>query len=190
MMIGKNRNIKKLLTFIPENSEGVEIGVWKGETSKLFLKKTKLLHLVDPWSADVYKGDNENGNFDDYLNKYSRLVGSNKEKDFNNYYENVYENVKNRFSQCEVKIYRETSTSFFSHFKNKVDWIYIDGSHFYKDVLLDLQNSYNIIKKNGLLAGDDYWSVKPGVMKAVDKFATDYNLKLQIIGENQFLFKL
>lgn len=35
------------------------------------------------------------------------------------------------------------------------DLIFIDGSHFYKDVLLDLQNSAVLLKNGGILCGDD-----------------------------------
>ena len=34
---------------IPQGSVGVEIGVWNGESSAQFLKRTSHLHLVDPW---------------------------------------------------------------------------------------------------------------------------------------------
>lgn len=189
MMLGRNKNVKKLIKLIPKNTEGIEIGGWKGETSKMFLPKARLLHLVDPWSK-VYKGINENGDFKDYLNKYSNLVGSNNKDSFDNYYEKIYQDVKEQFSQQPVKIYRESSDSFFSHFSRKVDWIYIDGSHHFQNVYKDLKNSYYIIKEKGLLLGDDYSEDKPGVMEAVQTFAVEYSLEFKVVGKNQFLFQL
>jgi hypothetical protein len=34
---------------LPENSIGVEIGVWRGDSSVEFLERAAFLHLVDPW---------------------------------------------------------------------------------------------------------------------------------------------
>lgn len=34
---------------LPKNSVGVEIGVWRGDSSVEFLERCSHLHLVDPW---------------------------------------------------------------------------------------------------------------------------------------------
>jgi predicted O-methyltransferase YrrM len=34
---------------LPDHSAGVEIGVWKGDSSELFLQRAGHLYLVDPW---------------------------------------------------------------------------------------------------------------------------------------------
>lgn len=43
--------------------------------------------------------------------------------------------------------------------KYDIDYIYIDGSHYYKDVIIDLETSYKLIKKRkdyqGIICGDD-----------------------------------
>ena len=40
--------------------------------------------------------------------------------------------------------------------KKKFDIIYIDGSHYYLDVINDFKNSLKILKKGGLLIFDDF----------------------------------
>ena len=47
MMVGGNPFAEKTMWRIPKDSIGAELGVWKGDSSKLFLKRAKLLHLVD-----------------------------------------------------------------------------------------------------------------------------------------------
>jgi hypothetical protein len=47
MMVGENHFAAKTLLRIPKDSIGAELGVWKGDSSKLFLKRAKLLYLVD-----------------------------------------------------------------------------------------------------------------------------------------------
>ena len=68
MMIGKNRNIHETIKRMPLNSVGVELGVWKGDSSALMAEKTSRLHLVDSWSVEPYK---HLESYDDYIKRYS-----------------------------------------------------------------------------------------------------------------------
>lgn len=182
MMYGQNIGTDETWKRIPRDSVGVEIGVWKGESSVKFLKRAQTLHLVDPWSPTAYEDSDEFGNYALYLRRYSRLVGSSHPKDFQRFYDNVYRSTINRINHelkmyfvkqkvtKEVKIYRQTSEEFFRTFDEKVDWVYVDGSHAYDVVLDDLYNSLKIVKHGGSIFGDDYSDKKPDVKKAVDEF--------------------
>ena len=44
----------------------------------------------------------------------------------------------------------------FSIPNKKFDFIYIDGSHYYDDVLNDAVNSFNALKENSYILFDDY----------------------------------
>ena len=67
MMFGKNLDIEKLTeAWIPENSLGAEIGVWKGVSSKVLLRRARHLHMIDPYDINVYE------NTTDWLNKIGR----------------------------------------------------------------------------------------------------------------------
>lgn len=58
------------------------------------------------------------------------------------------------------------------------DMIYIDGSHEYWDVILDLTNYYPLAKNGGLIFGDD-WTCSD-VRNAVNDFVNQHNLNLSI----------
>jgi predicted O-methyltransferase YrrM len=51
----------------------------------------------------------------------------------------------------------------------KVDFVYIDGSHEYENVIKDLHYFWYTLKPGGILAGHDWHS--PGVRRAVEEFA-------------------
>ena len=123
-------------SLIPHGSIGVEIGVWKGESSLDFLTRASFMHLVDPWP------------------------------DRDEQYREVVELMKGR----PVNIHRCTSARFFGTFKERVDWVYIDGLHDYESVKADLIGARSILKPSGVIYGDDYGK-KGGVKEAVDEFA-------------------
>lgn len=55
------------------------------------------------------------------------------------------------------------------------DFVFIDASHEYEDVLDDLRAWYPKVKAGGLFAGHDYhW---PGVSRAVNEFAAELGIK-------------
>jgi hypothetical protein len=58
------------------------------------------------------------------------------------------------------------------------DMIYIDGSHLYLDVLLDLQNYWPLLKDGGVMFGDD-WTC-PDVREAVLEFVQENKYPLTI----------
>ena len=60
----------------------------------------------------------------------------------------------------------------------KADMIYIDGSHEYWDVILDLTNYYPLAKQGGLIFGDD-WTCAD-VRNAVNDFVKEHDLNLQV----------
>lgn len=189
MMHGKNTNSQETANRIPSNTVGVELGVWKGESSARFLPKSKELHLVDSWSAQPYV----EGDWDRCVDRYSKLVGGKTVKDFEKFYDKLYEKVVEKFSPYpNVFIYRMTTEDFFATFDKPVDWFYVDAAHDEEGVYNDLVNSFNHLKKhtqNGLIFGDDYGN-KPGVVAGVDRFLKDHNLKMERYAINQFLIKL
>jgi hypothetical protein len=162
MMFGENKAVGAVVDRIPRGSIGVEIGVWRGDSSAKFLSKAARLHLVDPWSVGAYGADPA------YLKRYSVLVGSSKPEDFEKYYEDVFRSVCKRFVKNPVIVHRMTSSQFFSIFKDKVDWVYIDGLHTYEGCLADIRGARQILLPGGVIYGDDY-GVKPGVTQAVDE---------------------
>ena len=52
---------------------------------------------------------------------------------------------------------------------NSIDLVFIDGCHVYSDVKADILVSKKKIKSGGIICGHDYWSLHPGVIKAVNE---------------------
>jgi hypothetical protein len=191
-----NKDSHHIMHLIQPDTIGAEVGVWWGNTSyNFFMKNLKHLYLVDPWSVEPYKGTTE-FEWEEYLTRYEKVTKSNTEEGFQKYYEKVYEDVMRRFDPYEnVTVCRQTSDDFFKEFKgDKLDWIYLDGSHAYEGVQADLENSLKIVKPGGLILGDDYkWGQrfgKPGVTKAIKEFKEKYNLKVRQHGVVQFEIKV
>jgi len=65
----------------------------------------------------------------------------------------------------------------------KLDFIYIDGNHQYKYVKKDLELYFPLLKKKGIIAGDDFSGSFPGLCKAVLEFSKKN--KLEFHGEQK-----
>jgi len=88
-----------------------------------------------------------------------------------------------------VKIHRCKTIVFFEYFTEIIDWIYVDAGHDYEICITDLYNSLRIIKKGGLLLGDDY-RTKRGVTEAVNEFVKETGLHFNNFYGNQFEIKV
>lgn len=159
-----------ILDYMPENSIGLEIGVWKGTFSKFINLNKKLSHfyLCDPWSYQPEFPQNWYGG-----------AISKEQKDM----DKIYDLVSNEFKDFDhVSIIRDYSSNLSNHLPpNSLDWVYIDGNHAYEYVLEDLEISFNLVKSQGFIFGDDYVEGHPGVIKAVSEFLEKYKDKAEKI---------
>ena len=191
MMFGNNPGTDETWKLIPEGSTGVELGVWKGDSSEKFLRRAKHVHLVDAWAPEAYENSTEFGDYDSYLERYSALTGSNKPEDFKKYYDRIYEGVVNRFTDKPVTIHRTTTKDFFDAWdyqNDLVDWVYVDASHEFEGCLRDLVASMLIVKPGGFIFGDDFGDAKPGVRDAVDYFLRASMFEFNNFYEDQYYF--
>jgi len=178
-------NADNILPFILPNTIGAEIGVWKGYSSKKFLKKNlKKLYLVDPWSIEAFLLSPEL----DYISKYAKTVGSNNPADFQKLYDSIYLNLAEEMKEYpEAEIFRQCSVDWFDSFTGeKLDWIYIDGDHTYTGVKSDLENSLNVMKEDGIIFGDDFH--QPEVKTAAYEFIAEHDLTIEV--HNKFNFSI
>jgi len=174
--INQNRSRVFLLQTMPKNSVCAEIGVNRGNFSKLILKivKPKKLYLIDPWTH--FSG-----------------VKQNEAKSDENYNKTL-KRVKNEIESGQVILKKGSSLDVLTEFEdNFFDWIYVDGDHRYEFVKKDLELSYSKVKKNGFITGDDYnnqWGpMKKQVAKAVDEFINKDIVEVVQLKNEQFILK-
>ena len=129
------KNREDITNLLNPRSIGCELGVFKGDFSKVLLDSGKFdqLYLVDPFSGQIQSGD-KNGN------NVESLDG-----------EGLFSYVSKRF-ECNSNVFvtRQRSHEFLSIFKDDFfDFIYIDTTHQYDQTILELELAYKKIKNNG-----------------------------------------
>jgi hypothetical protein len=169
MKIIKNRN--DLLDILGENLIIAEIGVFKGDFSKILLEKLKPkeLHLIDVFSGKMCSGDKDGNN----------IVWTNLEDEYAKL-QNEYEKNKTVF------IHKGYSYDILKNFPDKYfDLIYVDGDHSYEGVKNDLNLCFNKVKNKKYICGHDYTrDMFLGVVDAVDEFCKNKNLKIDFLTED------
>ena len=96
----------------------------------------------------------------------------------------------NIISGKSVKKHEKNTIEFLDAFpKEFFDWIYIDASHAYKDVVKDIKAAKSKVKKGGLLIFNDFAHINPslarfGVMRAVSEFIKNERWKVKYFAFN------
>jgi hypothetical protein len=164
-----NYRREMLNKYFPKDSVGAEIGVYRGSFSRTILDsvKPKSLYLIDAWSSDLC--DANNYLTQDTMNK-------------------MYDGVVKRFeNNSEIKIIRKSSLDALEDFEDEsLDWIYIDASHDYDNVKLDILNWHKKVKIEGYIFGDDYnssrsGSYKDGVIRGVHSALHELESNIKIV---------
>ena len=148
-----------------------EIGVFEGEFSD-FIHRTlrpSMLYLVDLFQGAMISGDKNGENI-----KTINL-------------DQAYQALLAKYhSNPEISLFRGRSELFLSLLPdNHLDFIYIDGDHQYAGCRSDLELARRKVKRSGVIAGHDYCSQFPGVMRAVDEFSTQHGLTLELTSEDR-----
>lgn len=203
-MMGRpvNPDSDAILHLIQQGTIGAEIGVWMGNTSsKFLLKRPKKVYLVDAWSVEPYKQNTE-ATYEEYLAKYAKVTGGKNESQFVKFYDKVYQDVMEKYSKKKnVEVVRAKSQDFFRDYTGEsFDWVYIDGDHSFEGCLNDLEGCLPLMKKGGIILGDDYrWPFqnqggklngKPGVTQAVDAFIAKYGFDKVQHGNIQYEIRI
>jgi len=140
----------------------VELGVWFGKTSKLFLKNFPNATLI---SVDTFSGGVEHQpGMAAYEPELPKL--------FDIFRVNTWED-----RERVIPLRMMSWQGLYEIWKHNIkpDLIYIDASHEYKDVKLDLETAYKLFPY-AAICGDDY-PIK-GVKKAVDEFEINSGVKV------------
>jgi hypothetical protein len=143
--------LQSLTDTLPPETVMVEVGVFAGESSRVFMAsgRVKTLYGVDPWGFqedNIYgaewDGDTVERSFDQVIADFPGQIF--KIKDFS--------------PQAAV------------HFgDDELDAVYIDGDHSYAAVLADIQGWWPKVRAGGLVTGHDYSVAGPDVVRAVNK---------------------
>lgn len=97
---------------------------------------------------------------------------------------------KNIFDLSNVIFINKDSLKTLGRFKDKsLAMVFLDASHEYEFVSKEIRAWYPKVKPGGIFAGHDYDASWPGVVTAVQEFAAENNLKLEII-KSSWLFQL
>jgi predicted O-methyltransferase YrrM len=138
--------------------KGVEIGVSTGGHSDALLKQTNIetLYSIDPWETNPSLHMGHPAMFDVlHLRVVSRLK---------------------RYGNRSV-VFRNYSYQVVDQFADgSLDFVFVDGDHNYGAVKKDLEDWYRKIRSGGIMAGDDYATVWPGVPQAVNEFFAKLNI--------------
>lgn len=130
-------------TLLPEYSQIVEIGSWKGKSTYCLAKglKSGVVHAIDPFNAD-----GEKGSIQDYAAKK-------KQGDL----EEIFtKNLTDREVIDKIKIHKGYSSKFINNFK-EIDLLFIDGDHSINGAKFDYENYAKLLKKGGYLIFHDYY---------------------------------
>lgn len=121
-----------------DNQKYLEIGSFEGSSVIFF---SRFLTNSNLTCVDIWEGVEELSNVD------FKVVESNFDKNIS----------KVKFNKI-IKIKKE-SEIFFKSNKEKFTIIYIDGNHFFENVINDIEKSWRILEVDGILILDDYhWS--------------------------------
>lgn len=121
-------------------TKGVELGVDRGEYSKILLDANPKLQLfsVDPWIPDAYEPNT-------YINEPQE------------YFNKCYEETKQRLKDTNAILVRKTSAEALSDFDDgSLDFVYIDANHDFPNFTFDLHNWLKKVKVGGIMSGHDF----------------------------------
>ena len=142
--------------YMKEGDVGAEVGVDWGEFAEVVVEIAKPLkyYLIDPWSSDP--------------EEYPQRVGG---------YENVLSVFDEEIRQGRVVVMKMTGLQGAEEILDEsLDWVYIDCSHRYQDVIDNLSSFLPKVKQGGYIMGDDYQN--RGVNRGFSEFIQANNVKV------------
>jgi len=193
---GENMSIVRLVSEYQPNLI-IEVGTWKGCSAMSMCKTLRNLGIkptiicVDTW-----------GGIAPWLEKYatstsiplfltywkSSVADIAKESSWPGYlsaYDQFMSNVIHRGMTEDIvpfPIDGRLAVKWFLSNHVKAHLIYIDAAHEYEDAIVDIPNYWQLVQAPGVLMGDDFHPMWPGIMKAVHEFAMANNLKFTVDG--------
>lgn len=183
---GESAARKAVLSMMPKNAVGIEIGVWKGEFSGQILKvaEPKALHLVDPWLvSEASDRTSEAWYGADRITQAAM--------------DDIHDQVSKRFARerasGQVVIHRsDAKQALGAMAPESVDYVYVDGDHSYEGVSSDLAEALRVTKVGGFICCDDYllgawW--QDGVVRAVHEILAGHPVTIHYKANSQVVMQ-
>ena len=163
---------KNMVDKFPTNSRFVEVGSWKGKSTAFMC--AEIAHSgkdIEFFCIDTWAGSIEHQGYKDLDKLYFTFLDNMRPL------EHLYFPLKITSKEASRKFKDES-----------LDFVFIDASHEYEDVLEDIKLWYPKVKKEGILAGHDCYPNNPewgGVYRAVKETFTN----ITFTDENCFIVK-
>ena len=180
---------------IKENFIFVEIGSYLGESLKLFGNeihkniKNYLLISIDPYST-IEKEKDIGINNHKQTNTVN-LMDKNMSKIYN-YFSNNVSNYSFKNNHFHLKTTSNNAFNILKMFNIKVDFCYLDGSHYYENIKNDYINYLSILKNqsnySGIICGDDYELDLKDCEKYFNMTKNDFLKILEKNKKNDYIF--
>jgi len=117
---------------------GAEIGVYKGDFSRLFCENGFKMFAIDPWLA--------------YSNYYHLKADQSQ-------MEREFERATKKLAPYDCTIIRKTSLEALEDIPDEsLDFVYIDGNHDFLHATEDIWHWSRKVRKGGVISGHDYWN--------------------------------
>jgi cephalosporin hydroxylase len=145
-----------IMPFVKPEHVGVEIGVYHGDSSTVFLENCSHMYFIDPCAEYAENPDKSWFTNEDHFRKLIEPF-----------------NDKATFFKglsADEKILNAIP---------EVDFVFIDANHEYEYVTQDIRLYWPKIKPGGFICGHDYGGGHPGVIEAVDDFFMPLGLTIE-----------
>lgn len=171
-------NRKFIQSYVLEKrpSKIIEVGTWKGESALNMAESLKRLgHPFQIVCVDTWLGAREFFRKEHTTDRSLRLKNG-----YPRIYYQFLSNVIHKNCQDCIIPFPQTSLIASRILRNEgfmADLVYVDASHDYEDVCIDLKAYWPLINARGTLLGHD-WQ-QPNVSKAVNQFVKEHGLMLK-----------
>jgi SAM-dependent methyltransferase len=179
---------KWVLDYIKSGTVGAEFGVFRGHFSEIILreKSPSKLYLVDPWTkfGERYNWNGGGHEPNNPYTNFNKLTTAEAKAD-----------AAHRVSSWKdsVELIEDFEEGFCRNFTDKLDFVYLDSSHWYTPTLRTLILIDRILKEDGVILGDDWYSEAghySGVCRAVNDFVRHFNYEIIVAGQDtQFVLR-
>lgn len=156
----------------------VEIGSFQGKSTFFLGSAVKLSGNGKMFAIDHFKGN---------VGK-EKFYKVNKE-DLSDLEDGFKKNIKKAFLENTVTLINQPNNKAVQYIKdNTIRFLFIDGDHTAEGIATDLDLFINKLKKNAIIAFDDYANTFPGVIEVTNKFIKSHNINRKyLLGRTLFI---